>query len=123
MRIFDLDEVVREKNRYQRMINELEMEIKDKNNAIHSLKISLQGKTEALDRSISKNKGLENDLAEHKAQLESFKKELFTKNNLFYSQAEKVVKLQEQENIARNLRKELKKAEEKIEYIFFQLLT
>ena len=119
MRIFDLDEVVREKERCHRVIDELELEIKEKNKAIHSLKLNLQGKTDALDRSITKNKTLENDLADHKVQLDSFKKELSSKNNLFYIQAEKVVKLQEQENLARALRQELKKAEEKLEYDFF----
>ena len=115
MKIFDIEEVIREKDQCQRVIGELELEIKEKNNTIHSLKITLQGKAEALDRSIGKNKILENDIADHKAQLESFKKELASKNSLFYSQAEKVFKLQEQENIARNLRKELKKAEANLE--------
>lgn len=102
------------KERYERLIAELKEDARDKIASVNSLQINLQGKTEALEKSISRNKGIEREAYDAKAQLELFKRELSDKNSQLYLQAEKILKLQESEKELKIIKVELKEAQEKL---------
>lgn len=102
------------KERNERLIAELKEDVRDKNASLNTLQITLQGKTEALEKSIGRNKGIEREAYDAKAQLELFKRELNDKNSQMYLQAEKILKLQESEKELKVVKAELKEATEKL---------
>jgi len=102
--------MIESKERNERLIAELTDDNREKTAAVHTLQISLQGKTEALEKSISRNKGLEREAFDARAQLELFKRELSDKNSQMYVQAEKILKLQESEKELKKVKTELQAA-------------
>ena len=102
------------KERNERLIAELTEDNREKAAALHTLQVSLQGKTEALEKSISRNKGLEREAFDAKAQLELFKRELADKNSQMYIQAEKILKLQESEKELKKVKADLQAATESL---------
>lgn len=108
--IFDFEEMIDSRERNEKLIAELTEDNREKTASVHTLQISLQGKTEALEKSISRNKGLERESFDARAQLELFKRELADKNSQMYIQAEKILKLQESEKELKKVKADLQSA-------------
>ena len=117
-KIFDFEDMIDSKERNERLVAELTDDNREKTAALHTLQISLQGKTEALEKSISRNKGLERETFDAKAQLELYKRELADKNSQMYFQAEKILKLQESEKELKQVKAELKAATDSLKLVY-----
>ena len=81
---------------------------------MQTLKLSVQGKADALDGNINMIRTLESKVAEYRSQMDLFKRELSEKSNLLYSQTEKVLKAQDQDKNIKELKDQLKATEDKL---------
>ena len=81
---------------------------------MQTLKLSVQGKMEALDGNIGMIRTLESKVAEYRSQVDLFKRELSEKSNLLYSQTEKLLKSQDLDKNLKELKNQLKASEDKL---------